>query len=118
MNIPNEYFPAIEKAFHDCTKKGPLTGFPMVGIRYVLKDGQTHSVDSSSYAFGMATKFSFEHAYKEALPTILEPIMSVEINVPTEYSSPIIASVIKRGGNIVNTTNMYGNFRVDAEVPL
>jgi len=51
MNIPNEYIPAIEKAFHEFTKRGPKTGYPVVGMRYVLKDGQTHVVDSSSMAF-------------------------------------------------------------------
>lgn len=55
QNIPNEYIPAIEKAFHEATKKGPKTGYPVVGVRYVLKDGQTHVVDSSSLAFSIAT---------------------------------------------------------------
>lgn len=50
-NVPNEYIPAIEKAFHECCKKGPKTGYPVVGVRYVLTDGQTHVVDSSSMAF-------------------------------------------------------------------
>ena len=51
QNIPNEYIPAIEKAFHECTKKGPKTGYPVVGVNYVLTDGQTHTVDSSTLAF-------------------------------------------------------------------
>ena len=50
-NIPNEYIPAIEKAFHECTKRGPKTGYPVVGMKYVLTDGQTHVVDSSTMAF-------------------------------------------------------------------
>jgi elongation factor G len=84
-NVPNEYIPAIEKAFHDCCKKGPKTGYPVVGVRYVLKDGQTHVVDSSSMAFQIATKFSFREAFTNADPQILEPIMDVEVTVPTEY---------------------------------
>lgn len=63
QNIPNEYIPAIEKAFHECTKKGIQTGYPVVGIKYVLTDGQTHVVDSSSLAFGIATKYSFKEAF-------------------------------------------------------
>ena len=63
QNIPNEYIPAIEKAFHECTKKGPQTGYPVVGVNYVLTDGQTHPVDSSSLAFGLATKYSFREAF-------------------------------------------------------
>ena len=58
-NIPNEYIPSIEKAFHECTKKGPKTGYPVVGMRYVLTDGQTHVVDSSTLAFQIATRYSF-----------------------------------------------------------
>ena len=67
-NIPNEYIPAIEKAFHEATKRGPKTGYPVVGVRYVLTDGQTHVVDSSSLAFGIATKASFREAYERAEP--------------------------------------------------
>lgn len=68
QNIPNEYIPAIEKAFHECTKKGPQTGYPVVGVNYVLTDGQTHVVDSSSLAFGLATKYSFRDAFQKAGP--------------------------------------------------
>lgn len=84
QNIPNEYIPAIEKAFHECTKKGPQTGYPVVGVRYVLTDGQTHVVDSSTLAFGLATKYSFREAFQKAGPQILEPIMNVEVTVPIE----------------------------------
>jgi elongation factor G len=66
QNIPNEYTPSIEKAFHECTKKGPQTGYPVVGVRYVLTDGQTHVVDSSTLAFSIATKYSFREAFQKA----------------------------------------------------
>lgn len=66
QNVPNEYIPAIEKAFHECTKKGPRTGYPVVGMRYVLKDGNTHVVDSSTMAFMIATRDSFKEAFKRA----------------------------------------------------
>lgn len=85
QNIPNEYVPAIEKAFHEWCKKGPKTGYPIVGMRYVLKDGNTHVVDSSSMAFQIATKYSCNAAYEAASPSILEPIMDVEVTVPLEY---------------------------------
>jgi len=84
-NVPNEYVPSIEKAFHECTKKGPKTGYPVVGVRYVLTDGQTHVVDSSTLAFQIATRDSFRAAFKEAEPSILEPIMDVEVTVPQEF---------------------------------
>ena len=67
-NVPNEYIPAIEKAFHECTKKGPKTGYPVVGCRYVLTDGATHVVDSSSMAFMIATKYSFREGFQNADP--------------------------------------------------
>lgn len=68
QNIPNEYIPAIEKAFHESTKKGPQTGYPVVGVKYVLTDGQTHVVDSSTLAFAIATKYSFKDAFERAGP--------------------------------------------------
>ncbi len=60
MNIPNEYIPAIEKAFHEECKKGPNTGYPVISLRFVLTDGQTHVVDSSSMAFATATRYAFK----------------------------------------------------------
>ena len=66
QNIPNEYIPAIQKAFHEVVKKGPMTGYPVVGVKYVLTDGQTHPVDSSSMAFSIATKASFREVRKSA----------------------------------------------------
>jgi elongation factor G len=89
-NVPNEYIPAIEKAFHECTKRGPKTGYPVVGVRYVLTDGQTHVVDSSTMAFQIATRDSFKVAYKDAEPSVLEPIMDVEVTVPMEYQAGIM----------------------------
>lgn len=91
QNIPNEYVPAIEKAFHEFTKNGPKTGYPVVGMRYVLEDGQTHVVDSSSMAFQIATKYSCNVSYEQATPTILEPIMDVEVMVPLEYQGGIMS---------------------------
>ena len=117
-NVPNEYIPAIEKAFHDCCKKGPKTGYPVVGVRYVLKDGQTHVVDSSSMAFQIATKFSFREAFTNADPQILEPIMDVEVTVPTEYQSNIMSQLVKRRGTITNTQTKTGLFIINADVPL
>lgn len=118
MNIPNEYIPAIEKAFHEATKRGPLTGYPVIGVRYVLKDGQTHAVDSSSMAFMIATKYSFAEAYKNGTPVILEPLMAVEVAVPTEYQGSIMGSLVKRRGNVTDTKSTSDLFIVNADVPL
>jgi len=102
-NIPNEYIPAIEKAFHESCKKGPLTGSPVIGVKYVLEDGQTHVVDSSSLAFGIATKYSFTAGFNNASPVILEPVMSVEVSGPAEFQTGIMNSVVKRKGTITDT---------------
>lgn len=89
-NVPNEYIPSIEKAFHECTKRGPKTGYPVVGVKYVLTDGQTHVVDSSTMAFQIATRDSFRQAFEEADRMILEPIMNVEVTVPAEFQAGIM----------------------------
>ena len=103
QNIPNEYVPAIEKAFHEFCKKGPKTGYPVVGMKYVLTDGQTHVVDSSSMAFQIATRYSCNEAFEKAEPIILEPVMDVEVTVPSEYQSAIMGQLVKRRGNVTNT---------------
>lgn len=117
-NIPNEYIPAIEKAFHESCKKGPLTGSPVVGVRYVLEDGQTHAVDSSSLAFGLATKYSFTQAFKNAEPILLEPIMFVEVSGPAEFQSGIMNSIAKRKGDIQSANTKNNIFLLNASVPL
>lgn len=118
QNIPNEYVPAIEKAFHEFCKKGPKTGYPVVGMRYVLKDGQTHVVDSSSMAFQIATKYSCNTSFEGAQNLILEPIMDVEVTVPLEYQSGVMGQLVKRRGNVTNTETKAGLFILNADVPL
>ena len=103
MNIPNEYIPAIEKAFHEFCKKGPKTGFPEVGLRLVYKDGQTDVVYSNSMAFQIATKYSCVEVFERAQPIILEPVMDVEVTVPIEYQAGIMGQLVKRRGNVTNT---------------
>ena len=77
---------ACEKGFYESVMKGPMTGYPVVNVKYVLQDGATHVVDSSSNAFMIATRYSFQNAFPRASPQILEPIMTIEITVPqTSY---------------------------------
>lgn len=117
-NIPNEYIPAIEKAFHQATEKGPFTGYPVVGVRYVLEDGQTHVVDSSSMAFAIATKNSFRDTFREADPKILEPIMDVEVSVPAEFQPNIMSGLVRRRGTVTDTRSSLDTFVLNADVPL
>jgi elongation factor G len=111
-NIPNEYIPAIQKAFYEICKKGPLTGSPVVGVKFVLKDGQTHPVDSSALAFGIATKYAFTQAFKNADGIILEPVMTVEVASPPEFQSGVMNSIAKRKGIINEMVTKNGNFNV------
>jgi len=117
-SIPNEYIPSIERAFHDCCEKGPLTGYPVVNVRYTLTDGQTHPVDSSSMAFAWATKYSFRQAFANAVPQLLEPIMNLEVTCPNENYSQVMAGLTKRRGTISYTEGRGDIFLLQASVPL
>lgn len=116
--IPNEYIPAVEKAFHESCKRGPLTNSPVIGVKFVLENGQTHPVDSSALAFGLATKYAFSQAFKNAEPILLEPVMTVEVTGPAEFQMAIMNSISKRKGDILESVTKSSIFICTAEVPL
>lgn len=117
-NIPREFIPACEKGFRSALEEGQLIGFPVVGVKVVLRDGQSHPVDSSELAFRTAAKAAFKKIYLKAKPRILEPIMKVSVEGPSEFAGNVFASINQRRGMIVSSVE-DGNFsRVDAEVPL
>jgi elongation factor G len=116
--IPTEFVPSCDKGFREAVKKGSLIGFPIVNIRCVINDGQSHPVDSSDIAFQLAAIGAFREAYSKARPCILEPIMKVVVEGPTEFQGNIFASVNQRRG-IISASTEDGIFsRVEAEVPL
>ena len=116
--IPTEYIPSCDKGFKEAVKKGSLIGFPIVNIRCVINDGQSHAVDSSDIAFQAAAIGAFREAYNKAKPCILEPIMKVSIEGPTEFQGNIFASINQRRG-IISSSTEDGTFSlVEAEVPL
>ncbi len=117
-SIPTEYVPACDKGFHDCLKKGRLIGFPVVGVKVTLLDGDSHSVDSSSMAFQIASTAAFWQVYSKANPQILEPIMKVSVEGPSEFQGNVFGSINQRRGMIVSTTEDDVLCRVEAEVPL
>lgn len=84
-NIPASYIPAVEKGFRDALERGILTGNPVSGCRFVLEDGAAHQVDSSELAFRLAAQGAFREAFPKGRPTVLEPIMRVEIVAPIEF---------------------------------
>jgi elongation factor G len=116
--IPREFISSCDKGFKDAVKKGTQIGFPIVGIRCAVNDGASHAVDSSEMAFKTAAMMGFREAYAKAAPTILEPIMKVEIDVPSEFQGSVVGQVNQRRGVILDTVADVDTVSVTAEVPL
>jgi len=116
--IPSEFIPAVDNGFRECLKKGGLIGAPVQGVRVVLIDGKSHSVDSSERAFQYAAIGAFRQAYMKADPIILEPIMKVSIEAPSEFQGRIMASINQRRGIILSCTENGVYTVIEAEVPL
>ncbi|MCK4645174.1 MAG: elongation factor G [Candidatus Aminicenantes bacterium] len=117
-NIPKEFIPSCDKGFKSSMKKGQLIGFPIIGIKAVLNDGQSHPVDSSDLAFQTAAREAFKQAYAKAKPQILEPIMKVSVEGPSEFVGNVFATINQRRGIIISSVEDGLFARVDAEVPL
>ncbi len=116
--IPREFIPAVEEGFEEQCKKGPLIGFPIVGVKCELMDGAYHDVDSSYMAFKIASMAAMREVYPKAKPVVLEPIMKLETTVPEEYQGPATGQINQRRGVIQNTTSIEGNAVIEAHVPL
>ena len=117
-NIPPSYIPACEKGFHDGLEKGALAGYPVCGVRMVLEDGASHSVDSSELAFRIAAHAAFREAFRGAQPLILEPRMAVEVLAPVEFQGAVIGALNQRKGTIEDTEVREDDFTITAEVSL
>ncbi len=117
--VPKNYFPAVEKGLQDSVLKGPLAGYPVVGVKAVLYDGSYHPVDSSEMAFKTATIQAFKKGFMEAGPILLEPIASVKVTVPDDYTGDIMGDLNKRRGRVLgmNPTS-GGNQVIEADVPM
>jgi elongation factor G len=116
--IPKNYIPAIEKGIKDAAARGHLAGFPVVDFRVILYDGSYHDVDSNDMSFQMAGRIAFRKAMEVAKPTILEPIMAVEITVPDDFAGSIMGDLNSRRGRIQGMDNKGGNTVIKAEVPM
>ena len=116
--IPKNYIPAIEKGIKDAAGRGFLAGFPVVDFRVILYDGSYHDVDSNDVSFQMAGRIAFRKAMEQAKPTILEPIMAVEITVPDDFAGAIMGDLNSRRGRIQGMDNKGGNTVIKAEVPM
>ncbi len=116
--IPNDYIPSCDKGFRTAMQKGSVIGFPIVGVRVTINDGATHPVDSSDMAFQAAALAAFRQTYPKTKPVILEPIMKVTVEGPTEYQGNIFGSLNQRRGIILASSEDGNSSTVEAEVPL
>ena len=117
-SVPIEFIPSVEKGFRSMIHKGRLIGFPVIGLRVVLNDGAAHSVDSSDNAFQAAARGAFRTVYPQARPIVLEPIMKLGVEGPTEFQGAIIKTIMQRRGVVIGTTEQEGFTQIDAEVPM
>jgi elongation factor G len=116
--IPREYIPSCDKGFHKSLEKGSLCGATITGVRCVINDGAYHAVDSSDIAFQLAAIGAFKEGYMKAKPVIMEPIMKVAVEGPSEFQGSVMGSINQRRGMIIGTME-EGNYTVvEAEVPL
>ncbi|OIP54120.1 MAG: translation elongation factor G, partial [Helicobacteraceae bacterium CG2_30_36_10] len=115
--VPKEYIPAVEKGCRESMSNGVLAGYPMEDVDVVLYDGSYHDVDSNEMAFKLAASMGFKEACRKARPSILEPMMKVEVEVPEDYMGDVIGDLNRRRGQISNMSDRSGNKIVDAYVP-
>jgi len=116
--IPTQYIPACEKGFRNCLAKGPKLKFPITGIKVVINDGASHSVDSSDMAFQAAARGAFLEALAKAGPVILEPIMKVVVETPTEFQGAVMGTLNQRRGIILGTQDEGPTCTIEAQSPL
>ncbi len=116
--IPNEYIPAIDKGIRDQLKSGPLAGYPVINIKVRLFYGSYHDVDSSEIAFKIAASIAFKKAFLKSKPTLLEPIMKVDIETPEEYMGDVIGDLNRRRGVIDKINDINLGKLIKSYVPL
>lgn len=117
--VPKNFFPAVEKGLQEACEKGPLAAYPVVGINAVLYDGSYHSVDSSEMAFKKATIQAFKKGVMEATPVLLEPIMSLKVIVPDQYTGDVMGDLNKRRGRVLGMNSIgKGKQLIEADIPM
>lgn len=116
--VPKNYFPAVEKGVAESVLKGPMAAYPVVGVKAVLYDGSYHPVDSSEMAFKMAASQAFKKGFMEAGPILLEPISTLKVTVPDQYTGDVMGDLNKRRGRVLGMTPIQGSRQViEADVP-
>ena len=118
-SVPRNYFPAVEKGLQECVLKGPLAGYPVVGLKATLLDGSYHPVDSSEMAFKMATILAFKQGFMEANPVLLEPIASLKVTVPDKFTGDVMGDLNRRRGRVLGmNSNHNGKQVIEADIPM
>ncbi|MGD8808725.1 MAG: elongation factor G, partial [Gammaproteobacteria bacterium] len=117
-NVPREYWGAIEKGFGDSMDEGTLAGYPLLDVKFTLKDGAFHAVDSSAMAFEIATRAAYRQTVPKAGPQLLEPIMKVDVFTPEDHVGDVIGDLNRRRGMIKSQNAGVTSVRINAECPL
>ena len=116
--VPKQYIPAVEKGFRSMLKKGPIAKYPVVGLAVYLEDGSFHEVDSSDMAFQTCARTTMRESFQKTRPVLLEPVMKVEVECPSEFQGSVVGNLTSRRG-IVLATEVHGpDTRIEGEVPL
>ena len=118
-SVPKNFFPAVEKGIADCVLKGPVAGYPVVGLKATLVDGSYHPVDSSEMAFKLATVNAFKQGFMDASPVLLEPIASLKVVVPDKFTGDIMGDLNKRRGRVLGMNPVAGGKQeIVADIPM
>ncbi len=116
--VPKQYFPAVEKGIQESIQSGPLAAYPVVGVKATLVDGSYHNVDSSEFSFKAATKLAFKKGFMDAQPVLLEPIVSMKVTVPDQYTGDVMGDLNKRRGRVLGMNPENNKQVIEADVPM
>lgn len=117
--VPKNYFPAVEKGIAESVEKGPMAGYPVVGVKATLFDGSYHPVDSSEMAFKTAARQAFKSAFGKATPVLLEPIVSLSVYVPDSFTGDVMGDLNKRRGRVLGMNpSEFGRTEIVADIPM
>ena len=117
-SVPKGFFPAVEKGLRECIQKGPLAGYPVVGLRATLYDGSYHPVDSSEMAFKTAAALAYKAGMPKADPVLLEPIGTLKVTVPDANMGDVMGEINKRRGRVLGMEPASSGYQtIEADVP-
>jgi elongation factor G len=118
MNVPRNFVPAVEKGIVEAMQSGVLAGYPVVDVKVRFYDGKAHDVDSSEMAFKIAASMCFKKGFSDAKPTLLEPIMNINVTVPEEYMGDVIGDLNGRRGKVMGMDTQGKKQIIRAQVPM